>query len=317
MTIKIVKSNESIPVTNISMLIYGESGVGKTTLAFTSNKALILDFDNGVKHIAMRNGNDIIQIKKWQDVEDLTLDVLAPYDTIIVDTIGKMSDTLKPYVLNKFPTYGKNGTPNQKGWGELKQQITSWKNMLMKSGKDIIILAHVVEEKDGDNIKKRFKMEGSTKDDIRADVDMIGYMCTDGDKRIIDFNPTDFKIGKNRGKIPSQEVKEDHKTFLADLLEFTKSSMNAKSEEMVQAEFKFDEALNLICLAEIADDFNKLLTHKLIAGKAGNKILKTKLIDEAKVNGLAYHVESKCFSPIVSIPESVAPPANETPEVAV
>jgi len=303
MAIKIVKSDEAIPVTNISMLIYGESGVGKTTLAFTSNKALILDFDGGVKHIAMRNGNDIIQIKKWQDVEDLTLDILAPYDTIIVDTIGKMSDTLKPYVLNKYPTYGKNGTPNQKGWGELKQQITSWKNMLLKSGKDIIMLAHVVEEKNGDNIIKRFKMEGSAKDDIRADVDMIGYMCTDGDRRIIDFNPTDFKIGKNRGNIPSQEVKEDHKTFLADLIAFTKDKMNAKSEEMVQDEIEFDEVLNLICLAETAEDFNKLLTHKLIAGKTGHKILKTKLIDEAKANGFEFNIENKCFILIEKAPE--------------
>lgn len=315
MTIKIIKANESIPVTCISMIIYGEPGVGKTSMAFTANKALILDFDGGVKHIAERNGNDIIQINKWQDVEDLTLDMLYSYDTIIVDTIGKMSNTLKPYILNKFPAYGKNGTPNQKGWGELKQQIISWKNMLLKSGKDIIFLAHVVNDKSGDNIIKHFKMEGSAKEEIRDDVDMIGYIGIESNKRIIDFDLSDFRVSKNRGKLPAQEIKKEHKTFLADLIEFTKASMNAKSEEMVKAEQEFDEALNLICLAETETDFNNLLFHKLIAGKTGHKILKNKLIDEAKANGFAYRVESKCFSPIIPIPAGLASVANNINDI--
>lgn len=291
MGIKIVKSNESIPVTNISMLIYGESGVGKTSLAFTANKALILDFDGGVKHIAERNSNDIVQINKWQDIEELTLDTLAPYDTIVVDTIGKMSDTLKPYVLNKFPTYGKNGTPNQKGWGELKQQILSWKNMLMKSGKDIIILAHVIEEKNGDSIIKRFKMEGSAKDDVRADVDMVGYMGIENGKHIIDFNPSESKIGKNRGNIPSQEVKKGHKTFLADLIEFTKNSMNAKSEEIVKAEQDFQAILDDINALSTLEEFNS----KLIDLKDARLSHKQALLKAATDKGFTFNKDTKQF----------------------
>lgn len=291
MGIKIVKSNESIPVTNISMLIYGESGVGKTSLAFTANKTLVLDFDGGVKHIAERNGNDIVQINKWQDIEELTLDTLAPYDTIIVDTIGKMSDTLKPYVLNKFPTYGKNGTPNQKGWGELKQQILSWKNMLMKSGKDIIILAHVIEEKNGDSIIKRFKMEGSAKDDVRADVDMVGYMGIENGKHTIDFNPSESKIGKNRGNIPSQEVKKGHKTFLADLIQFTKNSMNAKSEEMVKAEQGFQVILDKIDSLTTLEGFNV----ELITLKDAVPLHKQALVKAATDKGFIFNKDTKQF----------------------
>jgi hypothetical protein len=146
----------------------------------------------------------------------------------------------------------------------------------------------------------------------------MGYVSMSGKERHIDFNPTENHLGKNCAEIAEQKIPNlvEHKEFLADLIAFTKDKMNAKSEEMVQAEIEFDEALNLICLAETVEDFNNILTHKLIVGKAGNKILKVKLMDEAKVSGFAYHVESKRFSPIATIPESVAPPVD-TPAITV
>ena len=56
-------SELAIPST-VKMMIYGQAGMGKSTLALSAPKPLLLDFDNGVKRINMSNleGVDIVQI---------------------------------------------------------------------------------------------------------------------------------------------------------------------------------------------------------------------------------------------------------------
>ena len=56
-------SELTIPST-VKMMIYGQAGTGKSTLALSTPKPLLLDFDNGVKRINMSNleGVDIVQI---------------------------------------------------------------------------------------------------------------------------------------------------------------------------------------------------------------------------------------------------------------
>lgn len=61
-------SELSIPNT-IKMMIYGQAGMGKSTLALSTPKPLLLDFDNGVKRINMSH-----------------LKVLIPYRSVVGKT---------------------------------------------------------------------------------------------------------------------------------------------------------------------------------------------------------------------------------------
>lgn len=47
------KSNELTIPTTVKMMIYGQSGMGKTTVALSAPQPLLLDFDNGVKRVNM------------------------------------------------------------------------------------------------------------------------------------------------------------------------------------------------------------------------------------------------------------------------
>ena len=47
------KSTELTIPQSVKSLIYGQAGMGKTTLALSAPKPLLLDFDNGVKRVNM------------------------------------------------------------------------------------------------------------------------------------------------------------------------------------------------------------------------------------------------------------------------
>ena len=49
----IKKSNELVIPTTVKMMIYGQAGMGKSTVALSAPKPLLLDFDNGVKRMNM------------------------------------------------------------------------------------------------------------------------------------------------------------------------------------------------------------------------------------------------------------------------
>ena len=49
----IKKSNELVIPSTVKMMIYGQAGMGKTTVALSAPKPLLLDFDNGVKRVNM------------------------------------------------------------------------------------------------------------------------------------------------------------------------------------------------------------------------------------------------------------------------
>ena len=78
----------------IKMMIYGQAGMGKTTLALSAPAPLLIDFDGGVKRVNMNHlqGVDIVQVNTWAEVNQLFGEDLSPYQTIVIDTIGKMMD---------------------------------------------------------------------------------------------------------------------------------------------------------------------------------------------------------------------------------
>ena len=111
-------SELAIPST-VKMMIYGQAGMGKSTLALSAPKPLLLDFDNGVKRINMSHleGVDIVQINTWKDVQQVLQEDLSAYETIVIDTVGKMMDFIISY---------KCGTrqPQIRDWGGINQEFT-------------------------------------------------------------------------------------------------------------------------------------------------------------------------------------------------
>lgn len=138
----IKKSNELVIPSTVKMMIYGQAGMGKTTVALSAPKPLLLDFDNGVKRVNMAHldGIDIVQVSSWQDVQQVLQEDLSAYQTIVVDTIGKMMDFIISY---------KCGTrqPQIKDWGGINAEFSWMTRTLSGLNKHIISLPIATQEK--------------------------------------------------------------------------------------------------------------------------------------------------------------------------
>lgn len=81
----IKKANELVIPTTIKMMLYGQAGMGKTTVALSAPKPLLLDFDNGVKRVNMAHldGIDTVQITSWNDVQQVLQEDLSGYQQLL------------------------------------------------------------------------------------------------------------------------------------------------------------------------------------------------------------------------------------------
>jgi hypothetical protein len=194
---KIVKSTESIAVDHPVIGIYGQPGIGKSSLGYSAKDPLTLDFDNGA-HRAV-NRKDTWIIERWSDVGELDADALAPYSTIIVDTVGRLLDLLSADIIESNPKMGRDGSLTLQGFGTLKSRFRQWMTQLRLMGKDVVLIAHAREEKDNDLTIMRPDVQGGSYGEVMKTADLVGFLYMRGKDRVLDFNPTDRWHGKNPG----------------------------------------------------------------------------------------------------------------------
>ena len=101
--LKIIKSNQPIPVKQITVTVYALPGIGKTSLAFSAG-ALLIDTDKG----SYRSGNrgDVVQPASWSEIANLTAPDLEGYSAVALDTAGRALDLLSANLLENDPKLG-------------------------------------------------------------------------------------------------------------------------------------------------------------------------------------------------------------------
>lgn len=249
----------------IRMLIAGFPGIGKTTLALSAPKPLYIDVDLSAERINREVLNMAEGVTQPRDYEELRRDLgigandmemqavkasLKDFETIVIDTGGKLLTIMGQYGKQIEPKYGqRDGSLSLKGYGWLGKEFQRFlEHCIYVLDKHIVIIFHTVEEKDGDDTKLRIKAEGSTRNNVWEVMDLGGFMEMRGKSRTIGFDNCERYFAKGtRGihgvmAIPelSPGVKND---FLTRLFE----QYNAVSaEEMKQAaeeRAKYDAAM--------------------------------------------------------------------------
>lgn len=289
MSITITKAEQHIPITNITVLVFGQPGVGKTSLAFTADRPLLLDFDGGAYRSEYRK--DSVQIRTWEDIIGLTADDLAPYATIAVDTVGRLLDALSIYIVQQNPKMGRGtGALTLQGYGELKAAYAGWLKTLLSYGKDVVLVAHDREEKDNDTLIVRPDIQGGSYGEVFKRADGIAYMYRGIKGTILDFNPTDKWVGKNAGGIAPVAVPHfaAQPTYFADIIGQIKTKLNVLSQQSDEAKGEVEawrQRLAVITSAEaltaIVGDASKL------NGTVGAQV-KALLAERAKTLGLKW-----------------------------
>jgi hypothetical protein len=197
------KPSELNVQTKIKALIYGQAGMGKSTLALSAPSPLMLDFDGGVHRVNYSHQVPTVQITKWEDCEEVLKEDLSAFQTLVIDTGGKMLDYMAEYIVRKNPKMGKsNGSLTLQGFGERKGMFRQFCRQVMVMGKHIIFVAHRDTQKINEDFRYVPLFGGSSYDDLVTELDLVGYLSATGKKRTITFDPSETNDGKNTCNLP-------------------------------------------------------------------------------------------------------------------
>jgi len=200
---EIIKAHEPIRATTIRVLIYGEPGIGKTTLGLTAPRPLLVDCDSGVRRVAPQFRSDYVPVTSWKDILDVTEDQLPDYETLVIDTVGKAMEFLADQVKKEnYKLTSKTGGLTLQGWGALLAQFTDFLGKVQRRGKHIVFVAHHREGQEDEKRYFRPDISGRSLGNIVRDMDLVGYMQSRNNERTISFNPTDAFYGKNTCSLP-------------------------------------------------------------------------------------------------------------------
>lgn len=201
----IKKSSELKINPRIKALIYGSPGMGKTTLGISAPKPLLFDFDGGVHRVNFSHLRDvdIVQISDYQNFIDVLEEDLSEYESLVIDTGGKLLDYMGEYIVRKNPRMGrKNGMLTLQGYGERKAMFSALIKRISIMDKHLIFVAHRETRQDGDDMRYVPLFGGSNYDSLVTELDLVGYLEAQGRKRTITFDPTSRNDGKNTCNLP-------------------------------------------------------------------------------------------------------------------
>ncbi len=278
--LKIIKATEPLTVDRINICIYSPPGLGKTTLGFTAEDPLLLDCDNGSYRAA--NRKDVVSVASWADIATISATDMAPYKSIIVDTAGRALDFLTAEIIASNPKMGRGGALTLQGFGELKAKFTAWLKMLKMSGKDVILVAHMNEERNGDDVIERLDVQGGSKAEIYKSVDAMGRIYMRNNERFLDFNPRENSFGKNPCSLPVMPFSIENGKFLAEVIATIKERLNASVEIEKAARSDMQDWMLVIREANSCESLNQLMP-EIMKATPPVKALATKRASELKL----------------------------------
>ena len=188
----------------LKILLYGQAGVGKSTLSLSAPKPLLIDCDGGIHRVNFGHVKDTVQVESYEDVINLLKEDLRPYESIIIDTGGKLLDYMGEWIIRRNPKMGKsNGMLTLQGYGERKAEFSNFCKKISLLNKHLIFVAHRQTQQEGDEYRYVPLFGGSNYDALVTELDLVGYMEAQGKKRTITFDPTSRNDGKNTCNLPS------------------------------------------------------------------------------------------------------------------
>ena len=217
---KIIKEEKKLPLV---CTIFGEPGLGKTSLAATFNNPIFILAEDGLKSVKPRphsfpllqNANEL-----WAQFKALR-EEKHDYKTLVVDTITQLDQLFISYILSQDKTATNIATAHG-GYGASYQMLSGlhgkvrrYADVLMQEkNMNIVFLAHSEIENinlpDHNEFKKYdIKISSKAKGHYVGNVDLVGFIkldifankskkASDNGERVLVCHATASNISKNR-----------------------------------------------------------------------------------------------------------------------
>jgi len=290
----LIKANEPMPPRPVIITIYGDPGIGKTSLGNTAKNPVNVDGDRGVSRSILRK--DALVIDNWEEVVKLEKEgTFKLYSTVVIDTPKAiLDDYLMSYVIRQDPKLKGN-----KLWayGAIGDEYKLFTNNRRHDQADLVHICH--SKKDEDSKRMIPDVTGQSFQLLLRISDMIGYYTIINGLRMLAFDPTEATVGKNVARIEPQEVPDPadprFRTFLADLIEKVRAAIASQSEEQLEAQQKSEMYQNAIHEIETPEQLTALLEEVNLLPPYLKTPLRKVINDKAKEKGWIANGETKRF----------------------
>lgn len=233
-------------------LIYGQPGIGKSTLAISAPNPVMVDAEKGLKRVEARLRVPSLQAETYEQIlELLNSQEIAPFETIVFDTMGRVLELMEPYLIKKNPKNAQsNGALSLAGYKARKIEFNNLLKLIRRLNKSVLFVAHEKEEKAGDEKIVRPDVAGSSGADLIKDLDFVGYMEAKGTKRTISFFPTEKYYAKNAlqlDEVIQVPDTKDGNTFISErIVGVTKEKLEQQAELTKRYNAEIDKAVKII-----------------------------------------------------------------------
>jgi len=132
----------------LAALFYGRAGTGKTTVAATFPKPLlILDIrEKGTDSVSEVEGVDVIQVTDWAEFESIYWYLVSPqnkYKTVVIDAVSQLQD----FAVESIVAEGgrSDGLVSKAQWGKAAGILKTWMinyRDLVDQNLNVVFLAH-------------------------------------------------------------------------------------------------------------------------------------------------------------------------------
>ncbi|KGT48404.1 ATP-binding protein [Acinetobacter sp. HR7] len=308
MALQVIPADQPLQVSAIITYIYADPGLGKTSMGFTADKAISFDFDKGAHRTGELRRGAVVQVKQWSDVANLTPQDLAPYNTVVIDTVGAMLESIKTHLMMSATNKQKDGSLKLKAQGLANNIFKQYVNTLIASGKDVVFIAHASEDQNGDQVIYRPDLGGKNRNELYRIADIMGYLTTvttgEGkNARVISFKPCPTHHAKNAGGLGGETGEvwvpdlKTNPTFLADVIKQAKDHINTMTPEQIaaiKAQEDLDNWVQSCAEAQYASDLNQL-TESIDSEHQYYKNMRVALLKRAADMGCTFDKERKSW----------------------
>lgn len=294
MALQVVEAQD-VKVENLVVTIYGQTNIGKTSLALTAEKPIIFDFDGGVHRAGSKKGKPVVRLHSWKEVMAITEPDLKPYRTVIIDTVGTCIDYMIAFMLEEDKKCGSMGIPNQHGYQRLKIMFRDWLFNFRRMGKHVIFVAHMTEESKDDRTVERIIATGASKQEVYAKSDLMGKLYLNQGVRTLTFDLTETSFAKNCGIAPiAMQPLAMIPSKMKEIIDEGVLKLNDEAMKQDEEHQRLEALRAWIMTFTTVEDFNAAVTK--MTGEKAKAVDKKILMDIALGDvGLKWDKDKKVF----------------------